>query len=90
MENFGIRLKHRDGLREFVGDTVRRGLDRKAVIAHLVSWAAENIEPAEREQFRELAENEILGLHEGNFARYRITPAEFEAWRQVWRRPSGR
>ncbi len=80
-----FRLKHRDGLREVVGDTVRRGLDRKATAAHLVSWAAENIEPAEREQFREIAENELLGLHEGNFARYRITPAEFEAWRQVWR-----
>ena len=85
-----FRLKHRDSLREVVGDTVRRGLDRKAAIAHLVSWAAENIEPAEWEQFREIAENELLGLHEGNFARYRITPAEFEAWRQVWRGRDGR
>ena len=85
-----FRLKHRDSLREVVGDTVRRGLDRKAAIAHLVSWAAENIEPTEWEQFREIAENELLGLHEGNFARYRITPAEFEAWRQVWRRRPGR
>ncbi len=84
-----FRLKHRDGLREVVGDTVRRGLDRKAAFAHLVSWTAENIEPAERERFREIAENELLGLHEGNFARYRITPAEFEAWRQIWRGAGG-
>ncbi len=85
-----FRLKHRDGLREAVGDTVRRALDRKAAFAQLAAWAAENIEPAEREQFRETAENELLGLHEGNFARHRITPAEFEAWRQVWRGPGGR
>lgn len=85
-----FRLKHRDGLRDIVGDTVRRGLNRKAAFAYLVSWVAENIEPTEREQFREIAENELLGLHEGNFARYRITPAEFEAWRQVWRGPGRR
>jgi hypothetical protein len=80
-----FRLKHRDSLREVVGDTVRRALSRKAALANLVSWAAENIETAERERFRVIAENELLGMHEGNFARYRITPAEFEAWRQIWR-----
>ena len=79
-----FRLKHRDGLREVVGDIVRRGMARKAAIAHLASWANENIEPAEREQFREIVENELLGLHEGNFARYQIRPAEFEAWQQAW------
>jgi Fic family protein len=27
---------------------------------------------------------ELISLHEGNFARYRIRPSEFAAWRQVW------
>jgi len=39
---------------------------------------------------KEIAENELLGLHEGNFARYLIAPAEFEAWRQVWHRTDRR
>ena len=38
----------------------------------------------ERERFREVAENELLALHEGNYARCQIKPAEFEAWRRVW------
>jgi Fic family protein len=79
-----FRLKHRAALRDIVADIVRRGMDRKAAIGHLASWAAQNIEPAERERFREIAENELLGLHEGNFARYQIRPAEFAAWQQVW------
>jgi hypothetical protein len=79
-----FRLRHRAALREIVGDIVRRGMDRKAAAAHLASWTGENIEPGERELFREIAENELLGLHEGNFARYRITPAEFAAWQEVW------
>ena len=39
---------------------------------------------AERERFREVAERELLGLHEGNFARYRVRPSEFAAWREAW------
>jgi hypothetical protein len=48
------------------------------------AWAQEKIGPAEREQFRDVAESELLGLHEGNFARYQIRPSEFVAWQQAW------
>jgi hypothetical protein len=34
---------------------------------------------APRKRFREPAEREILGLHERNFARYRIHPSDFAA-----------
>jgi len=34
--------------------------------------------------FREIAEDELLALHEGNFARYQVRPSEFQAWQQVW------
>jgi hypothetical protein len=40
---------------------------------------------APRKRFRELAEREVLGLHEGNFARYRIRPSDFVAWQAVWK-----
>ena len=29
-------------------------------------------------------ENEVLSLHAGNFARYRIKPSQFSAWQEVW------
>ncbi len=57
---------------------------RKAAAAHVAQWIQENVAPADRERFREMAESELLGLHEGNYARYEIRPAEFAAWRQVW------
>jgi hypothetical protein len=31
-----------------------------------------------------MAESQLVSLHEGNFARYQIRLAEFEAWQQVW------
>jgi len=38
----------------------------------------------DRQAFCEVAETELLGLHEGNFARFAIRPGEFAAWREVW------
>lgn len=79
-----FRLKHRDALRTIVTEIVRAGMDRKAAAAHIASWTKAHIDAPDRERFREIAENELLALHEGNFARYQIQPAEFKAWREVW------
>jgi len=79
-----FRLKHRAALREIVSDIVRRNMDKKSALARLSEWMRENIAPAEQEKFREITEDELLGLHEGNFARYQIRPSEFQAWRTVW------
>lgn len=83
-----FRLQYRNALRELIGEVVRGCMDRKEAAAHIVSWTKANIDPADRERFREIAESELLSLHQGNYARYRIRPAEFDAWRRVWD-PSG-
>jgi len=36
-------------------------------------------------RFIEVAETEIMGLHEGNFARYRLRPSQYQTWREGWR-----
>jgi hypothetical protein len=30
-----------------------------------------------------------MSLHQGNFARFRLRPSEFAAWRQVWEAKAG-
>jgi len=85
-----FRFKHRAGLRQIVSEIVRAQMDKKSALARIAEWAQENVEPHEREKFREVAENELLGLHEGNFARYQIRPSEFKAWRNVWTHAIGR
>lgn len=79
-----FRLTHREALREVVGQIVRRGFDRQAALKFLESWSEENLPASDQAQFVEVAEDEILALHEGNFARYRVRPSEFDAWRKVW------
>jgi hypothetical protein len=46
--------------------------------------SAKEIAPDDRQRFTEIVEAELASLHEGNFARYRIRPSEFAAWRQIW------
>lgn len=79
-----FRLKHRVALREMVSEVIRGRMDKKSALACIAAWATDNLEADERERFREVAESELLGLHEGNFARYQVGPSEFQAWQDVW------
>ena len=79
-----LRLRHRAALREIVGEVIRGRMDRKSAAAHVARWTQEKIDPADRERFREVTEDELLSLHEGNFARYQIKPSEFQEWQRIW------
>lgn len=80
-----FRLRHRERLKEVVAAVVRGGLDKKAAAAFVRRESDKLPEPAERARFAEFAEAELTSLHEGNFARYRLRPSEFEAWQKTWR-----
>jgi fido (protein-threonine AMPylation protein) len=79
-----FRLKHRAALRAIVGEIIRARMDRKATAAHIAKWVQDNVADDDRERFREMAESELLGLHDGNYARYEVRPSEFAAWQQAW------
>lgn len=79
-----FRFKHREGRRRIVGEIVREALDRRAALERIAAFARQTVEPAEREAFRAEVETDLLSLHEGNFARFRLRPSEFHAWQAVW------
>ncbi len=79
-----FRMRHRDALRAVVGTVARECMAKRQAASHVRDWAARKIDDPERDRFCEIAEWELLGLHSGNFARYRITPSEFDAWQKVW------
>ena len=80
-----FRMRHREALRELVASVVRGCVDMKEAAAAIEAWVTSNIAQPERERFREMVERELLSLHEGNFARYRIKPSEFAAWQEAWK-----
>lgn len=79
-----FRLRYRTRLLEIVGEVVRAGMDKAAATAFIQSEAT-SVPVEDRARFVEVAEIELQSLHEGNFARYRVRPSEFEAWRASWR-----
>jgi Fic family protein len=79
-----FRLRHREQLRAVIAQVVQGRMDRKTAAAHITSWASAHLEGDVGAKFREVAETELLGLHEGNFARYALRPGEFAAWQETW------
>jgi hypothetical protein len=79
-----FRQRHREHLRQLVGEVVRGKMDRKAAAAYVADWVKTNITADDRDRFREMAESDLLGLHEGNFARLQVRPSEFAAWQAAW------
>jgi Protein of unknown function (DUF1488) len=79
-----FRQRHREALRQLVGDVVRRHMDRKEATAYIAEWVQNHVATNERERFREMAESDLLNLHEGNFARLQIRPSEFAACQIAW------
>ncbi len=80
-----FRLRYRALIAEIVSTIIRRGMDRAAAIAFIRREAEEKAPPEDRARLVEVAETEVMSLHEGNFARYRVRPSEYHAWRASWR-----
>jgi hypothetical protein len=59
-------------------------MDKKAAAAH-VRQCASNVPQWDRARFTEVVETELMYMHEGNIARYRLRPSEFQAWQRGWR-----
>jgi hypothetical protein len=79
-----FRQRHREALRQLPGDVVRGKMDRKMAAAYIAERVKNNVTAEDRATFREMAESDLLSLHEGNFARLQVRPSEFAAWRVAW------
>ena len=80
-----FRMRYRQVLAEVVAMVVRDRLDRTAAGTLIRGRADEVVPQVDRARFVEVAETEIIALHEGNIARYRLRPSEYQAWRDTWR-----
>jgi hypothetical protein len=78
-----FRVRYRSDIRDLVSAVVTQTLTqlqaRKVIADH-----ANRLPEADRTKFEEVVEGELLGLHAGNIARYRIRPSEFAMWEAVW------
>ncbi len=59
----------------------RKRRTHATIHAHSNPIGSREANEPDRTRFAEFAEGELLGLHEGNFTRFRLRPYEFDAWR---------
>ena len=60
-------------------------MDKKSTTAWLRRCASETLPSADRARLVDVVETEVMSLHEGNIARFRLSPPEYEAWKEIWR-----
>lgn len=80
-----FRLRYRVHLGEVVARVVQGRMDKQEAAKFVRDESRKIAEAVEAARFAEMAEMELAGLHEGNFARFRIRPSEFSAWKARWK-----
>lgn len=79
-----FKLRYREQLRNVVGEIVRERRARDAASRAIEKFANDHVIPRDQPAFVDAVQSELIGLHEGNFARYKLKPSEFYAWKGVW------
>lgn len=79
-----FRSKYRDNIRRLVAAIIIGPLSKAAAIA-TIREASLKLPKADQEKFVYAVESELLSLHEGNFARYFVTPLQFKHWQESWK-----
>jgi hypothetical protein len=79
-----FRLRYRQELADMVAAVVRGQLDKKAAGSLIQHLAFEKAEGGDRSRLVEVAETELMALHEGNIARYRLRLSEYQVWHATW------
>lgn len=79
-----FRLHYRVSIAETVTEIVYGGMDKKTAAAFIQRRAAKDISSPNQARFIEVTETEIMSLHEGNIARYRLRPSQYRKWQETW------
>ncbi len=80
-----FRLKYRDEIRTVIAEIVSNAIPPENAIK-VIEDKAQTLPEGDRARFTETIDTELLSLHNGNFARYWVSPSEFEKWKNTWGR----
>ena len=80
-----FRLRYRPLLVDLISEIVCGLMDKQSAVARIRAVAGEKVRAEDRTRFTELAETELMSLHEGNIARFKLRPSQYQAWKETWR-----
>lgn len=76
-----FRMRYTAQLKDVVAEIVRQRVKDSDVDQFVTKWNLREVRDEDQKRFRQVVAEELESLHEGNFARYRLRPSEFQAWR---------
>jgi hypothetical protein len=79
-----FRTQYRLLIAETIADVVRQAMNKAKAVAFIRHCANAKLPTQDRERFVEVVETQLLSLHLGSIARYRLRPSEFDAWQALW------
>jgi hypothetical protein len=79
-----FRLRHRNLIIATVGEIIRRCMDKQAAVATIKQKASASVTADDQKRFIEVIETELMSLHKGNIARFRLRPSEYDEWLKTW------
>ena len=79
-----FRLRYRESIAQLVSNIVSSTMSKREAVSAIKQFAEREIIGRDRVRFMEMVETELMGLHEGNIARYRLKSSAFEIWTKQW------
>lgn len=79
-----FRLQYRNLIIATIGEIIRGRMNKQAAIAAIKQKASETIAAPDQAKFIEVIESELMSLHKGNIARFRLTLSEYTVWLKTW------
>lgn len=79
-----FRLKYREAIQTTILHIVTSKMDQKTALSYIKQTATNLLPPSEQAKFTTVIETELMSLHEGNIARYRISLPLYEIFKKIW------
>ncbi|KAG6559291.1 hypothetical protein RHABOEDO_001216 [Candidatus Rhabdochlamydia oedothoracis] len=79
-----FRLRYRNLIITMIGEIIHKCLSKQAAVAAIKQKAIEVVILEDRARFIEVIETELMSLHKGNIARFRLKPSEYDKWLKSW------
>ncbi len=79
-----LKLKYRTVISDIIRTIILEKVAGQQVVSRLQNLiAAQSLQEADANEIFKVIEMEILSLHDGNIARFRIRPTEFQEWKSL-------
>lgn len=79
-----FRLRYRNLIITIMGEVIRGCMNKQAAVASIKKKTSESIAEEDQKRFLEVIETELMSLHKGNIARFRLKPSDYDAWLKTW------